>query len=199
MKLNSFKWAFFCIFLLLSACSSSVISLSSSPSGARISSVDQSGKIEELGVTPLELNSDQVFQGGEQFKELVITKDKYLTERVIIPKSEYSKKFRFSWKLSKVQETGESFLNKDQDKLAGAIASAYSSISQKDYLRAESILNQALNEFSSVSVLYDLMGNLQYIKKDYRKAYSFYKKSAHYNPNNSETNKMIEKLKGIYE
>jgi tetratricopeptide (TPR) repeat protein len=187
------------IVLLTRCANNSTISVSSDPSGATISVVDQNGNSTDLGATPRVLLMDQVFKGGEQFKELIVSKDKYMTERVVIPRTDNTKKYKFSWKLFKVEQLSEKFLSKDQDKLASSIASAYSFISQKDYLRAESILNQALNDFSGVSVLYDLMGNLQYIKKDYKKAYKFYKKSAEYNPTNIETNKMVEKLKGIYE
>ncbi|MCO4794471.1 MAG: hypothetical protein KC493_12195 [Bacteriovoracaceae bacterium] len=198
MKMKNIS-IFILLFSFYSCANNSSISVSSTPAGAKVSAVDQFGNNQELGVTPSVLPMDQVFKGGEQFKELIITKDEYMTERVIIPRSESTKKYKFSWNLEKIEQIGERFLAKDQDKLAGAIASAYSFISQKDYLRAESVLNQALNEFNNVSVLYDLMGNLQYMKRDYKKAYQFYKKSAQYNPNNSDTNKMIDKLKGIYE
>ena len=188
-----------CLFFFYSCSNISSVSVNSVPTGAKISAIDEAGNVEDIGVTPNVYPLEKFFKGGEQFKEIIVSKDRHISERVLVPRPKYSTKYKFSWKLLKLEQFEEKFLLKDQEKLAGAIASAYGSISRKDYLRAESILNQALNDFSGVSVLYDLMGNLQYLKKDYKKAYAFYKKSASYNPNNSETQKMIEKLKGMYE
>jgi tetratricopeptide (TPR) repeat protein len=127
--------------------------------------------------------------------QVKVTKEGYLPESMVIPKATLASRSNLHFKLT------ENTLSKACEQKLGAIeavsrgiAKAQSLTAKKNYERAEAVLLELQEDYPSLSVVYDLLGNVYYLQKNLGKALMAYEKSHELWPNNLETERMIRKL-----
>lgn len=151
----------------------------------------------KLGVTPYTISSQD--QGDKSSAlQLTVSKDGFAGESIWLPPSATGR-------------SGTLFVKLDQGKLPAAcqnqeaalekvgrgVAEIQYQIKQKNLEGAERMINQLTSEYQNVSVLFDLLGNVYYLRKDIDRALTAYRRSLAIAPNNSETGRMIKKLEEL--
>jgi predicted negative regulator of RcsB-dependent stress response len=76
------------------------------------------------------------------------------------------------------------------------VAQVQSLIQRKELDQGLSTVNTLLSSYPNISTLYDLQGNIYYLRKDIDRALASYKRANAITPN-SETNRMISKLQEL--
>ncbi len=187
------------ILVVFAGCSTSKLIVQSLPAGATVTVMDEAGKIRSLGQTPLSVELSDVFRSGTSFSEIQIIKDDYSAETILLSKSSLPTNYEVSLNLKKNQQDLKSvdILQKNES-IAQKIAQANNLMNQKRYEEAEQIVSKFVLDYPNISVGYDYMGNIQYLKKDLKRALFYYEKGLHINPDNLETKEMVSKLKSIF-
>ncbi|MBK8200809.1 MAG: tetratricopeptide repeat protein [Bdellovibrionales bacterium] len=130
---------------------------------------------------------------------MIVEKEGVRAEHYLVPKTVFAASIRLDIEM---RESKLPAACTDQDaaveEVARSVAQAQSHIQAKMYDNALRILKNLNDKFPNSSVVYDLMGNTHYLMKDLEKALSSYEKSLRLSPNNSETQRMVVKLKQIY-
>jgi tetratricopeptide (TPR) repeat protein len=180
----------------LIACSSAHKIKISSPQGVvQVSLRDSSGQRKDLGSTPLELPATEVFNSNSRISTLFITKDGFTTQRLVLLKDNEKSETEISASLEALEKRDFAELQVRSERLAQGVAKGMNLASKKRWEEAQEVLLGLISEFPSVSVPYDLMGNIHYVKREYTEALRFYEKSYALNPSSPETKQMIERLK----
>lgn len=183
----------------LVSCAKSELIIQSIPAEAEVSVIDDDGKIKSLGKTPLKIPSGDVFKSGKGFSQIQVTKDNYEAQNFVMGKSSIPTNYEVSVNLKKSASDPKALeMNSKNEKIAQQIALANSYIMSKKFLEAEQLVSRFVQDYPHISVGYDYMGNIQYLKKDYKKALYYYEKGLTLNPENLETKEMVTKLKNIF-
>jgi hypothetical protein len=82
-------------------------------------------------------------------------------------------------------------------RVAQGVAEIQALIRAKDFENAEKKLIVFTTDYSTISVFFDLLGNVHYLKKNLDQALIAYRKSYAINPQNSGTARMIKKIESI--
>jgi tetratricopeptide (TPR) repeat protein len=175
---------------ILGACSSrSSIKLKSTPEEAVVSAVETDGSFRIIGKTPLETS--------ESMQSILIEKEGFESARIFIGRLN-SQNYEYSIKLTpKADDPKLTDIKSRYERLAKSIAKANNLINKKRYVEAESLLINLTNDYPNVSVGYDLLGNISYMQKDFRKAINHYQRSLELNPENSETKQVLDRLRSM--
>lgn len=183
-------------FLFLLSCSSNhKISISSFPQGAQVLVKDSSGNNRSLGKTPLEASTKEILKGN-QLNSIVVSLDGYREHNLFL--ADGSQNYEITARLQPLLEDPKSTEAKSrQEKLAQQLVGAQNLIVSKKYSDAESILSGVTREFPHVSVTYDLLGNVSYLRRDLSRALNYYERSLKLNPDNIETKNMVQKLRSL--
>lgn len=197
--LESAKISLFFAWILLTACTTSMLTVQTSPEGADVYVVYPGQQPSRLGKTPLSMDSYPLSsQPGDSIK-LIVEKEGFRAEHYLVPKTVFAASIRLDIEM---RESKLPAACTDQDaaveEVARSVAQAQSHIQAKMYDNALRILKNLNDKFPNSSVVYDLMGNTHYLMKDLEKALISYEKSLRLSPNNSETQRMVVKLKQIY-
>ena len=188
----------FLLFLFCVSCSSGKISFQSNPGKASIKMKEENGDIVDLGVTPLTVDQSEIFRRS-QFVEIYAQIDEYEPHRVVVTKPFSQTNISLSFDLQKRELDKKSIDNKNSlEKVSLNIAKSYKLISQKNYAEAESILLNLKEEYPSVSVTYDFLGNIAYLRGNYADAKKYYSRAQDLNPNNVERDLLIRKLENQF-
>lgn len=163
--------------------------ITSFPEGASVATQDKEGKISTLGTTPLET------QLPDGITDLIISKEGFGEERILVM-ADGSSALQISAKLRPKPKEGSVESGPRLERLARDIVRAHNLIGKKSFGEARSILTSLSSEYPYVSVTYDLLGNVSYLERDSDRALSYYEKSLSLNPENIETRRMVERLKG---
>lgn len=86
LKIKKIK-LFVLILLLLSSCAGEKVKVTTFPDKATVSIQEKNGQIVDLGVTPIELNSSDVFQ-SQNMAQVILSKEGYLSERLYLSRSD---------------------------------------------------------------------------------------------------------------
>lgn len=175
---------------LLGACSSgSSIKLKSFPEGANVSAIESDGGTRLLGKTPLESDGSM--------ESLLIEKEGFESTRIFVGRLQ-SQHYEYSVKLiPKAEDPKFTDIKSRYERLAKSIAKANNLINNKRYSEAESLLGNITTDYPHVSVSYDLLGNISYLQKDFRRAINHYQRSIEINPDNSETKQVLDRLRSM--
>ncbi len=183
----------------LSACSSpSTIKFNSSPIDAEVNIIDSQGISSFIGKTPLSVSENEVYKNSNRYAQVNIKKSGYVDHDMILMKSTFGSELIVNSQLKKdenMQNLGE--LTITQEKVANTIARANGLIQSKQYTEAESAMLNFIEQFPSVSVGYDYLGNIKYLQKDFPKALKYYNKALVLNPQNSERKVIVERLQNL--
>ena len=196
---------FFKLFAILNimnifySCSSpSTVKVQSLPSDAEVSIVESNGTVTVLGKTPLTISESDIYKNSNRYGQIRINKDGYLENEMVIVKSIMGSDISVTSRLKKdenVQNIGEQSVT--QEKVASAIARANGLIQSKQYTEAETVMLNFVEQYPSVSVGYDYLGNIYYLQKKNSKALKSYNQAAKLNPQNSERRIIIERIQNL--
>lgn len=197
MRLYKFSLLAFSI-LTINACAIGTMRISSSPDKAEVFVTYEGGQPQKLGDTPLSLDSRLLEDKRGKFLTVSLKKDGYRTESIILPTSMIQSSVTVSTKLDEFklplacQDSSMAV-----DKIAKGIASSQSLIKANRLMDAEQKVSLLINEYPNVSVLHDLLGNIQYMNKNLAGALKAYDKSLELEPNNLDTQRIRNKLRTI--
>lgn len=179
----------FLVFFLQSCSSNPSIKLKSYPDGAKVSAVQDDGSTQVIGVTPLESSGSM--------QSLIIEKEGFESARIFVGRLQ-TQHYEYMVKLTpRAEDPKMNDLKSRYEKLAKSVAKANHLINQKRYSEAESLLTNLTNDYPNVSVGYDLLGNISYLQKDFRRAINHYQRSLELNPENSETKQVLDRLRSM--
>ena len=185
--------------LSLAACSSnSNLKFNSTPSDAEIRVIDQNGISTTIGKTPLATTDVDVFKSNQKYSQVIIKKDGYVENEVVITKPLFGADIIVNTQLKKdenIQNVGEQTIV--QEKVANGIARANGLIQSKQFEEAEMSMLNFVEQFPSVSVGYDYLGNINYLQKRYVKALKYYSRANALNPQNAERRVIIERIQNL--
>ena len=183
---------------LMTSCASSQLFVESNPPGAEVSWVGMGNTRQKLGNTPLILTKANVPGLFSDQVQLTVSKDGYHGESFLIPPASGSIQGRVGATLQEdpvskaCQDSVSSIIEATE-----AVAQTQRLIYRKEYAEAERSLSQLTIKYPAVPVFYSLLGNVRYIQKDLSKALESYERAIALQPQNQETQRMIEKIKGI--
>lgn len=188
---------FFMLLMMLISCSTtSRVRITSSPDKAEVKVTTNDGETKSLGVTPLELSGPDVYANASRMSVLHVSKEGYESQNVFIAQEAGLESYNINIKLkTKSEDLKNQDLKARQEKLAKNIAVSNNLINKKKYEEAERVLINLTQDYPYVSVSFDLLGNIAYMKRDFRAALNYYERSYQVNPENAETKSMIDKLK----
>jgi tetratricopeptide (TPR) repeat protein len=182
----------------LAGCAGGQLTVESDPPGADIFVVASGGVKQKLGVTPMILTPSlqpTVFAPDAQIQ---ISKSSYRSESFLIPPQAGGAVVRIQAKLSDdlMSKTCENSAN-SLTEATDAIAQIQRTIYKKNYPEAERALMNAISKYPSVPAFHSLLGNVYYLQRNLDKALEAYQRSNALQPQNGETSRMIEKIRGI--
>ena len=184
---------------VLNGCSTpSTIKMQSNPSEADVEVIDATGTATNIGKTPLSANESDVYKSSNRYTQVKIKKNGYVDQEMVLMKSTFGSDVSINVQLKKdenMQNIGEQSIT--QEKVASAIARANGLIQTKQYAEAESVLLNFIEQFPSVSVGYDYLGNINYLQKRYAKALKHYNKAISLNPQNTERRVIVERIQTL--
>ena len=185
------------LLLVFNSCSSiSKVKITSSPDKAEVKVTTNDGETKSLGTTPLELSGKEIYSSASRMSVIHISKEGFESQNVFIAQESSLESYNINIKLrTKSEDVKNQDIKARQEKLAKNIAMSNNLISKRKYDEAERVLTSVSQDFPYVSVSYDLLGNIAYLRRDFRAAINYYEKSYQLNPENSETKTMIDKLK----
>lgn len=192
---------------MLLGCASVRISITSVPEGADVYLANAGGSKVKIGVTPLAKLNPPIESGKPT--RLVVEKEGFVSEHILIANGALSTDHEFNAILDKIPEAEakaqlpepirecKDVPQKAVNDLASSIATVQVQIKNRQLNEAESKLSFLINNFDYVSVLYDLMGNIQLARKDMQGALNYYKKSLAIDPNNLATTRIVSRLEQL--
>lgn len=190
---------FILISLISLGCSTPTqIKVTTIPSGADAEIVDQTGMASPLGKTPLNLKESDVYKNANIASQLRIKKEGYIDQNVVLVKPLFGSEINVYVKLNKEelnQNVNEQIAA--QEKIASTIAKVNGLIQAKQYPEAEIAMNNFVDQYPSISVGYDYLGNINYLQKRYAKALKFYNKANAINPVNAERKLLVDKIQNL--
>lgn len=184
----------FLVIFTFSCSSTGKLSVKTNPGTATIKLADDSGEIRELGNTPISANFNEVFANSKNIK-VIIEKKNFESEKIIISRPQIATDFNISVDLKRDSsaETHAQTLE-NLEKVARGVAEAIKKIQQKRFKDAENQLLRFIDNYPSVSVGYDLLGNVYYMLGDKVAARAQYLKAESISPNNFERKRLIQQL-----
>ncbi len=192
------KFSLLLSFSILASCAGpSVVRFQSTPPDAVVSIVDTNGIVTPIGKTPLVSNESDIYRGGRH-SQIQIKKENFKVQEIVLMKSPMGGETSVNVQL--VQEEVIAASNDQtavQEKIASALARASGMIQAKQYVEAEAVMSNFVEQYPTISVGYDYLGNLNYLQKKFSRALKFYKKALSLNPQNAERRNIVEKLELI--
>ena len=181
---------------IFGGCASGNLRVQSEPSGADVYIATPGQSPRKLGQTPLEVPASTSLR--TEAAQIMISKEGFRQETVVMPASTFEKSANIDVKLSeaKLPATCQDFGGAVQE-IARGVAESQSFMQAKNLDRAEQTLNRLTEKFDNVSVLFDLLGNVHYLRRDLDRALTAYRKSIELRPGNTETARMIKKIEDI--
>lgn len=185
------------LFQSLTSCSSSSsrARFVSFPEGATVAQRDKDGNVRVLGKTPLEVPVSRLNSQGDM-SAIIFSRDGYFDQHFAMVLKGGQTNVDITAKLiSRTEDTSTKVVRGQHEKLAQLVAKAHNLITSRRLEEAESILQSVTRDYPSVSVSYDLLGNISYLRKDLGRALSYYEQSLKLNPENPETQRIVNRLR----
>jgi len=182
----------FLTFFLFWGCSGAgVVEIKTNPSNALIKVINKGGEISEIGTSPHRGSLGEFF-AQSNYVELVVEKEEFDSQRVILARPYLETDFNLSFDLKK-----SSNRNSDDhtlERVSIKIAEIYRKIQVKDFSNAVIDLRELRSKHPNLSIVHDLLGNISYLSGNYEEAKSYYLKAASLQPNNYERSAILKKI-----
>jgi len=189
----------------LSGCGLAKVKIASYPDQADILSIRPNGEEVQIGKTPFEIEGDKLAEacrptdGTKGPCRLVVSKKGYARESLFVNSMFFKENFSASVKLNPSTEwvdleKNELFLGKMND-AAHYTARLQEQTIRRDLEAALETAKQFVAAHSKLSVAWDLLGNVYFLKKQYSQAAESYRKSLALNPTNIETQRVLKNLR----
>jgi hypothetical protein len=177
--------------VILSACASNRLIVESNPDGADVYTYGTNNSKNKAGKTPLELTNTNTPALFRETLQVTVQKEGYKSESFLVPPASTTASGRILAHLPQIE--GSTTTNEVSEGVALILRLIY----KKSYVEAERSLATFTVKFANVSIFWDLLGNVRYLQKNLDQALEAYQTSLLLNPKNSETEKMIAKIKSI--
>ncbi|MEN9723318.1 MAG: hypothetical protein RJB38_1304 [Pseudomonadota bacterium] len=183
--------------LLTSACTSAQLQIESDPPGAEIYLVTADGK-QKIASTPATLSPDQFPLVFRPDSKVQVGKDGYHTESFLIPPGTSLGYSRISAKL-RVDSVSKTCQNSTQGltEATDAVGQIQRMIYRKSYAEAEQALNTYIVKYPAVPAFFSMQGTVYYLQKNLDRALEAYERAQKLQPNNTETARMVEKIRAM--
>jgi tetratricopeptide (TPR) repeat protein len=174
---------------MISSCSTvSKVKITSSPEKAEVIVNTNDGETKSLGLTPLEVSGRDIYANSSRMSVVSINKEGFENQKIFIAQDSSQENYNINVKLKlKTEDLKSQDIKLRQEKLAKSIAVSSNLINSKKYNEAERILLTITQDYPFISVSYDLLGNIYYLRRDLKNALNFYERSFQINPENNET------------
>lgn len=183
------------LFFAASCASPSLVGINSYPENSQVYVKTKEGEVKEIGKTPLSLSRSEIFSYGSGISALEFRKDGYETEKIVLADNGRTDSYDVSVKLSEKRLETKEDNNKALEILAKGLAKSLHLTMKKDYDKAQIVLESLIQNYPSVSVCHDLLGNIFFLKHENNLALQSYEKSLMIYPDNIETKQMVQRLK----
>ena len=186
-----------CIFII-TGCASGSLRVNSTPDKAEVFVAYEGEQPNKIGETPLNVDSRVISENRGRYINLTIKKEGFQQESILVPTGVMKASLDLSSKLDE-HKLPQQCLDQTAsvEKIARGIASVQSLMNRSGYDEARLKLSNLISEFPGVSVLHDLMGNVNYVTKNLDAALASYQRSLGIDPNNVDTQRMVNKIKSI--
>lgn len=182
----------------LVSCATGLTNIRSNPEGATVYVVQRNNQKIKVGLTPINIPSQQLNPNNEKSIQIKVEKEGYKEESYFVPRLMLSSYIDLSVQLSKEAEAPScEQQTANTEKVARNIAQSMFFMQQKKYQKAETILNELINANPDISTLYDLLGNVYYLNQKIDLALDSYNRSLEINPNSTETQRIVNKLRAL--
>jgi tetratricopeptide (TPR) repeat protein len=182
-------------------CASAQLTIESEPLGADIYLNVGKQVPSKLGQTPYTMNTGVLGLNTESFM-VTVSKEGFDRQSVLVPVTALSNSSVIAVRLNQLIVKDDPKLkaaeNLDMalEQVARGVANIQSLIQSKEYDQAQSTTTALLATYPNLSILYDLLGNIYYLRKDVERSLANYKKAQLITPN-PETLRMINKLQEL--
>lgn len=187
------KWIF--VLLTLIGCSHNKTTFESYPIKSNVSVIEKDGSIKNLGTTPLEIDNSKLFHS--EMVQIVFSHKNYQDKNFVVARPENNTRMNISAKLKKSLSDESDFMKK-VEKVSSQIAKIQNNINIKNFDSAESIVVKLIADFPELSVAYDLLANIHYLKNNKQQALYYYRKADSLNPNNQKRKRIMRKISGEF-
>ncbi len=182
--------------LILGACSSLSLKVNTTPPEADVIVHTPNGS-QKLGVSPLIIKDEQLQSLPEGFT-LELSKEDHLQQTVMIEKKSITANGELTVKLKPLNKA-EAKLNDPDVKaavesIARQVAAIQSSLLKKEFIQAEILTRNLLNNYPNFSVGWNLLGNNYYLQGKTTESLSAYQKALTLEPDNVETRIILDKI-----
>ncbi len=188
--------------ILLAACATSQpdLSIQTEPTGADIFYMNEEGREEKLGTSPLTLNDQMMSKFQTENWRIGINKKGYVREQVFLETKMFKELGRISVRLLPEANWSEAYQDTNAYKYLNDVSSVTAEIQgatvKGDFPKAESLAQSLVTRYPKLSVGWNLLGNVYYLQKRVDKAIESYQKSLDVNPNDEVTKSILERLRG---
>lgn len=188
--------------LFLAACATSQpdLSIQTEPAGADIFYMNEEGREEKLGTSPLTLNDQLMNKFQSDNWRIGINKKGYVREQVFLETKMFKELGRINVRLLPEANWSEAYQDTNAYKYLNDVSSVTAEIQAStvkgDFPKAESLAQSLVTRYPKLSVGWNLLGNVYYLQKRVDKAIESYQKSLDVNPNDEVTKSILERLRG---
>lgn len=180
-----------------SHCSSPQLVVETDPPGADVSISLPGQAPRKVGSSPYTLSATDINDRGSAL-HILVSKEGFLTNSVMIPPTLTSRAGKVNFKLEEQVLPSQCLKQTDAlNNVGRSVAEAQSLIRVKNLDAAEKLMTNLNVQYPGLSVTYDLLGNIYYLRRQFDKALLAYKKSLSLAPENANTQTIIKQIEGI--
>lgn len=181
------------------SCASPTIQVTSNPPGADVTIVSRDRQTFQVGKTPIDINTRQFSAAFADSSQIQVTREGHSPQMILFPKiSALSGASRVNFNLEETTLPKVCSIQGEAiNEIARGITEATANIQKKRYPEAVGLVQSLTTKYGTIPVLYDLLGNIYYLQRDFTKAIDAYKRSAALAPGNLQTQRMIERLQQL--
>lgn len=185
--------------LIISSCTTTQMTVNSEPSGADVVIVDDSGREDKLGQTPLNITPEMMDRFPSDSWRISLNKVGFIKDQLFIETKMFREIGRVSVKLTPEANWKEAYQDMNAYKylndVSGMSAEIQAATVKGDYGKAESLANSLVTRYPKLSVGWNLLGNIYYLQKRIDKAVESYQKSLAINPDDQVTKGILDRIR----
>lgn len=204
-------------FALATACTTpGKVNLVTFPEGADVY-LKQGTNSQLLGKAPLNINLKDVVIPNLPFILLEVKKTEFQTQTITLPAGLQGFNHEIKLSLAPIEVAKQTIIQEERlavaedaakvkceslsqetlQTLGQGVATIQAFIQKKEYEAAYMKIVSLMTDYPNISVLYDLMGNIRYLQRDYGRALEAYRQSLTLSPQNSMTAEMVKRLENL--